>query len=161
MLVHDSGNGVINARFKLCILIYDLTNAGLKFIPAQIELGDCRGARVIFKSAFSITMVLGILSTRFTFFTSGFLAAWGGISEAKLMFICNAPTFRFSSISCVMHGHFQGHHNMAPSAMEKIRSKYGYESIRRGIMLTGPALDLDAKGSNTIHPMGFLGTLQH
>lgn len=45
-------------------------------------------------------------------------------------------------------------------AMDKIRSKYGYESIRRGIMLVDPALDLDAKGCNTIHPIGFLGTLQ-
>lgn len=44
-------------------------------------------------------------------------------------------------------------------AMDKIRGKYGYESIRRGIMLADPALDLDAKGCNTVHPVGFLGTL--
>lgn len=125
MLVHDSGNGVISAGFKLYILIYALTNAGLpliisKFISAQIELGDYRGARVIFRSAFSITMVLGIISTMFTFLASDFLAAWCGMTEAKLMFMCIAPTFLFSSISCVMHGYFQGRHNMTPTAMAQI-----------------------------------------
>lgn len=125
MLVHDSGNGVISAGFKLYILLYALTNAGLpliisKFISAQIELGDYRGAHVIFRSAFSITMVLGLLSTLFTFLASGFLAAWCGMSEAKLMFMCIAPTFLFSSISCVMHGYFQGRHTMTPTALSQI-----------------------------------------
>lgn len=46
------------------------------------------------------------------------------------------------------------------NAVDRIRGKYGYESIRRSIMLTDPALDLDAKGSNVIHPIGFLGTLR-
>lgn len=44
-------------------------------------------------------------------------------------------------------------------AMDKIRSKYGYESIRRGIQLVHPELDLDAKGEHIIHPVGFLNTL--
>lgn len=43
--------------------------------------------------------------------------------------------------------------------MDCIRVKYGYFSIRRAITLLDPALDLDAKGDHTIHPVGFLGTL--
>lgn len=43
-------------------------------------------------------------------------------------------------------------------AMDKIRRKYGYESIRRSIQLVDPLLDLDAKGDHVIHPTGFLGT---
>ena len=45
-------------------------------------------------------------------------------------------------------------------ALDKIRGKYGYHSIRRAITLVDPALDLDAKGEHIIHPIGFLGTLQ-
>lgn len=44
-------------------------------------------------------------------------------------------------------------------AIDRIRDKYGYAAIRRGIQLLDPSLDLDAKGSNIIHPIGFLGTL--
>ena len=44
-------------------------------------------------------------------------------------------------------------------AMDRIREKYGYHSIRRGLALLDPALDLDAKGEHIIHPVGFLGTL--
>ena len=44
-------------------------------------------------------------------------------------------------------------------AVDRIRAKYGYTGIRRGIQLLEPSLDLDAKGSNIIHPIGFLGTL--
>ena len=43
--------------------------------------------------------------------------------------------------------------------LDKIRSKYGYHSIRRAIALADPALDLDAKEEHIIHPIGFLGTL--
>lgn len=43
--------------------------------------------------------------------------------------------------------------------VDRIRAKYGYTGIRRGIQLLDPALDLDAKGSHIIHPIGFLGTL--
>ena len=50
-------------------------------------------------------------------------------------------------------------HTDLERAVDKVRSKYGYGSIRRGIMLTDPALDLDAKGEHIIHPIGFLGTL--
>ena len=45
-------------------------------------------------------------------------------------------------------------------ALDKIRGKYGYHSIRRAITLVDPTLDLDAKGEHIIHPIGFLGTLQ-
>lgn len=43
--------------------------------------------------------------------------------------------------------------------MDRIRTKYGYKSIRRGIMLIAPTLDLDAQRDHIIHPIGFLGTL--
>lgn len=44
-------------------------------------------------------------------------------------------------------------------AMDKIRAKYGYASIRRSLMLTDQELDLDAKGDHVIHPTGFLSTI--
>lgn len=43
--------------------------------------------------------------------------------------------------------------------VDRIRTKYGYFSIRRAITLVDPALDLDAKVEHIIHPVGFLGTL--
>ena len=43
--------------------------------------------------------------------------------------------------------------------IDKIRTKYGYFSIRRAITLIDSALDLDAKGDHIIHPVGFLGTM--
>lgn len=46
------------------------------------------------------------------------------------------------------------------TVIDRIRSKYGYRSIRRGITLLSPELDLDAKGEHVIFPAGFLGTLQ-
>lgn len=43
--------------------------------------------------------------------------------------------------------------------IDSLRKRYGYYSVRRGITLIDPALDLDAKGEHVIHPIGFLGTL--
>ncbi len=41
-------------------------------------------------------------------------------------------------------------------AIDRVRAKYDYFSIRRAITLIDPALDLD---DHIIHPVGFLGTL--
>ena len=43
--------------------------------------------------------------------------------------------------------------------LDRLRGKYGYFCIRRGITLVDPVLDLDARGEHIIHPVGFLGTL--
>ena len=45
------------------------------------------------------------------------------------------------------------------TTLDKIREKYGYLSIQRGIMHLDPKLNIDAQHDNTIHPIGFLGTL--
>lgn len=50
-------------------------------------------------------------------------------------------------------------HTDLERAVDRIRRKYGYSSIQRGIMLQDPALNLDAKSDNTIHPIGFLSTI--
>ena len=47
---------------------------------------------------------------------------------------------------------------MIDQTLDKLRRKYGYFCIRRGITLVDPSLDLDAKGDHIIHPIGFLGT---
>ena len=46
--------------------------------------------------------------------------------------------------------------NDLEQTIDSIRSRYGYFSIQRGIMLTDPKLNLDAKREHTIHPVGFL-----
>ena len=125
MLVHDSGNGVISAGFKLYLFIYALSNAGLpiiisKFISERDGLGDYRGSRVIFRTAFLMTLVLGMLLSLFTFFASGFLASWCGMPEAKLMFMVIAPTFLFASVGCSLRGYFQGKQDMVPTAISQV-----------------------------------------
>lgn len=51
-------------------------------------------------------------------------------------------------------------HTDLERAVDKVRGKYGYSSLRRGIMLTDSTLNLDAKGEHIIHPTGLLGTLK-
>ena len=49
-------------------------------------------------------------------------------------------------------------HTDLERTVDRIRGKYGYASIRRGIMLLDPKLDLDAMRDHIVHPVGFLGT---
>jgi len=125
LLVHDTGNGVISAGYKLYCFILGLTYAGLpviisKFVSERVELGDYKGSRAVFKSAFSLMLIFGLAAALFTYLGSGFLADWCGMAEAKLMFQFFAPTFIFTSISCSLRGYFQGRHNMTPTAVSQV-----------------------------------------
>jgi len=126
LLVHDSGNGVISAGFKLYLFIYALTNAGLpvvisKFVSEQVAIGDYRSAHKTFKSAMMLMLSFGVISTLFTFFGSGLLDQWCGLkSQSTLMFMVIAPTFLFTSVSSSLRGYFQGRHNMTPTAISQI-----------------------------------------
>jgi stage V sporulation protein B len=126
MLIGDSGNWVISAGFKLYLFIYALTNAGLpvvisKFVSEQVAIGDYRSAHKTFKSAMTLMLAFGVISTIFTFFASGWLASyWCNTPEATLMFMVIAPTFLFTSVSSSLRGYFQGRHNMTPTAISQI-----------------------------------------
>lgn len=125
MLVGDTGNGVIAAGFKLYCFILGLTYAGLpviisKFVSESVEIGDYKGSRTVFSSAFSLMLVFGVTAALFTFLGARFLADWCGMPEAELMFKFFAPTFLFTSVSCSLRGYFQGRHNMTPTAISQV-----------------------------------------
>ena len=125
-LVHDSGNGVISAGFKLYLFIYSLTNAGLpvvisKFVSEQVAVGDYRSARKTFKSAMLLMLAFGVISTLFTFFGAGLLDMWCAENgKSTMMFMFIAPTFLFTSVASSLRGYFQGRHNMTPTAISQI-----------------------------------------
>ncbi len=125
MLVHDTGNGVISAGYKLYCFILGLTYAGLpviisKFVSERVEIGDYTGSRLVFRSAFSLMFLFGVAAALFTYFGAGFLADWSSMAESKMMFQFFAPTFLFTSVSCSLRGYFQGRQNMTPTAVSQV-----------------------------------------
>lgn len=45
------------------------------------------------------------------------------------------------------------------AVIDRVRGKYGYYGIQRGLTLLDPALNLDARGEHIVHPIGALGAL--
>ena len=105
--------------------IYSLTSAGLpsvisKFVAERAELGDYKGSRTVFRSAFTMMLGFGLVASLFTYFGSGLMADYCQMSETQLMFMFIAPTFLFTTISSALRGYFQGRHNMTPTAVSQI-----------------------------------------
>ena len=124
-IVGDLGNGIFSTGYRLYMLIYSLSNVGLpivisKFVSEQIAHGDYKGTRKILRSAFTILLSLGILSTLITFFGAGFFADIYNQKRATLMLMTIAPAFLFTAVSCGLRGYYQGRQNMLPTAFSQI-----------------------------------------
>lgn len=125
MIVGNYGNGIISAGYKIYILIFALSNAGVpvaisKLISERTALGDYKGAQKILRIAGLMLISLGV------FFCSVMLIGAGWISKqieqpnAKLMLLALAPTLLFTSISAIFRGYYQGRQNMIPSALSQV-----------------------------------------
>jgi stage V sporulation protein B len=126
MIVGNYGNGIINAGYKIYILIYALSNAGVpvaisKLVSERTALGDFRGAQKIVRIAGLILIILGVLFGSVMALGAGWIAKqFAQQPKATLMLLALSPALLFASISSVFRGYFQGRQNMIPSAISQV-----------------------------------------
>ena len=122
----DVGNGFYNAGFQVYTVLLALSSVGIpnaiaKMVSERAALEDYKGAHNIFKSAFLLFTVIGLVCSAFLFFGADFVAVHIlHMDGAQYVMRALAPSIFFVCISSVIRGYFQGLNNMHASSRSQM-----------------------------------------
>lgn len=118
----DAGNAIYSSGFQIYALLLTLSSIGVpnaisKLVSEREALGDHRGAHRIFKVAFALFSVIGLVGTLLLFFGAHYIAnVWLSIPEAELTLVALSPSIFFVAVSSVVRGYFSGRENLKVTA---------------------------------------------
>lgn len=114
----DLGNAYYTAGFQIYTVLLAISSVGIpnamaKMVSERIALKDYRGAHRIFKTAFLLFTVIGLVCSGLLylcadFYTSKVISMPGAIYSIKAL----SPSIFFVCISSVVRGYFQGMNDM-------------------------------------------------
>lgn len=126
----DSGNGFYTAGFQVYTVLLAISSVGIpnaiaKLVSERAALGDYKGADRIFKSAFKMFSVIGLVFSALLFFGADFVAQTIiGIPGVSYVMRALAPSIFFVCVSSVIRGYFQGLNDMQATSRSQV-----YEQI--------------------------------
>ena len=118
----DEGNAIYSAGFSIYALLLTISSTGVpnavsRLVSQHTAKGDYRGAHRIFKIAFGVFAIIGLIGTLIMFFGAGYIAnVWLAIPEAELTLVALSPAIFFVAIICVFRGYFSGRDNLKATA---------------------------------------------
>lgn len=118
----DEGNAIYSAGFSIYALLLTLSSTGVpnavaRLVSQHTAKGDYRGAHRVFKIAFGMFAIIGLIGTMLLFFGAHYIAnCWLAIPEAELTLVALSPAIFFVAIICVFRGYFNGRENMKATA---------------------------------------------
>lgn len=133
-IIGAEGAGFYGKAYPIYTILLMISTAGLppaisKLVSERMALGDKEGARKVFRFAFMLLGVLGLISSLVLYFFSGAYASFQGYPEIQLLVKCISPAIFFVAIMASVRGYFQGLHNMFPTAMTQIVEQVGKVAI--------------------------------
>ncbi len=126
-------------RYYTWLLV--ISSAGLptaisKLVSERATLGDYRGARAVFKTAFRLLLIIGVATTLIMFAGADALAsisypaeATAEIAKQALSFRALAPALLFVSLMCAYRGYLQGMQQMVGTAFSQVAEQIGKLAI--------------------------------
>ncbi len=124
-IIGDGGMGYYNSAYNIYVWFFMISTTGLPvavsmMISESRAKGNFKEARRIFRVAFVLFTVVGLLGTLIMGLGSGMFANWIGNSGASYCIVAIAPTLFFICISSAMRGYFQGYQYMTPTAISTL-----------------------------------------
>ena len=96
-----------------------------KLVSERVAVGDRKGATAIFKTAFRLLVLIGIVTTALLFLGSGVIARLADVPKANLALMALAPSLFFVSVMCAYRGYLQGMQMMEGTALSQITEQVG------------------------------------
>ena len=128
-LLGAEGMGYFNSAYELYILIVGAATAGLPvalsvLLSGALAKGDLPLAKRIDRTALFLCLLLGICgSSTLVLFARRFCELIKS-PNAYLSILSIAPTLFFTCLSASFRGYFQGHSNMAPTAISQVAEAF-------------------------------------
>ncbi len=126
VFIGDEGLGLYGAAYPIYGTLLALSSAGIpvaisKLVSQYMARKDYQGAYRIFRTAFSIVTVSGLIVSLFMFLSAPYLALnIAKDSKAVYPIAAIAPAVLFTSVMACYRGFFQGQQQMIPTAVSQI-----------------------------------------
>lgn len=114
----DEGNGLYGAGFQIYMLVLSIATTGIpgaiaKLVSERIAVGKHKEAHHIFKIAFVLFAIIGIIGTSILYMGAEIIASnWIGNPAVEGVLKALAPSIIFVAVSAVIRGYFNGMYNM-------------------------------------------------
>lgn len=133
-LIMEEGMAYFQAAYNIYVSFYMISTAGIpvaisRMIATSNSQGNKREVDRIFKIAFWVFFVVGLLATVIMMVFSGTFAKTARLEGSQIAMLAIAPTLFFICISSAYRGYFQGLQNMVPTAVSQVIESLGKLSI--------------------------------
>ena len=136
-IVGVEGMGYYDIVYRYYSWLLVISSSGLptaisKMVSERVTLGDYRGAKNVFRTAFWLLFGIGIVTTLIMFFGANALSsisypadAVEEIGKQALSFRALAPSLLFVSLMCTYRGYLQGMQRMVGTAVSQVVEQVG------------------------------------
>jgi stage V sporulation protein B len=122
----NAGNGFYNAGFQVYTVLLAISSVGIpnaiaKMVSERTALGDYKSAHRIFKTAFGLFSVIGIICAVILYAGADFIAVHiVNMDGAQYVMRALAPSIFFVCIASVIRGYFQGMSDMRATSFSQM-----------------------------------------
>nr|MCR4925574.1 oligosaccharide flippase family protein [Clostridiales bacterium] len=178
--IGEVGRGYFNAAYNIYTPIFAISMAGLPvalstLVSHNVALGFYRNARKIFRVAFMLFFVMGVVGTFFLLLIAYPYSVYLINSKQTLMsIVCIAPSVFFCCVMATYRGYYEGLCDMKPTAISQIIEaigktvlglafayivmKVGSSQIPQGVVF-GVKISSEAEGYSVIYPYSAAGAV--
>ena len=133
-IIGAEGAGLYAKAYPIYTILLMISTAGLppaisKLVSARMALGDKAGAQKVFRIAFLLLAVFGLICSLALYLFSESYAAFQGYPQIRLSVQLISPAIFFVAVMASVRGYFQGMQNMFPTAMTQMVEQVGKVTI--------------------------------
>lgn len=126
----DEGNGLYGAGFQIYMLLLSIATTGIpgaiaKLTSERIVVGKYKEAHRIFKIAFALFAVIGLIGTSILYLGAEVIASrYIGNPAVAGVLKALAPSIVFVAVSAVIRGYFNGMYNMKATSNSQMLEQF-------------------------------------
>lgn len=129
-LIGEVGRGYFNAAYDIYTPLYAVSMAGLpvavsKLVSQNVALHRYRDAKMIFRVAFRLFVITGILGTGLLLLLSYPYSLLIHNPKSLLCILVIAPSILFCCLMSAYRGYYEGMSNMVPTAISQVIESIG------------------------------------
>lgn len=141
--LNSTAYGYFEATYNVYVPIYTVCTAGFptavsRMVSESIALGRYRDVKTIFRVAFRVFLVTGLVGTLLMLGLSSFYPEFVNLPNTRLTMIVMAPAILFCCLVSAYRGVYEGSRNMTPTAISQIVEAVG--KLLFGLSLAAGAL---------------------